>query len=516
MEKQNLSQKIIRNTIFNIIGRGWGILIALFLTPYIISHIGVERYGMWAIIGAVTGYFGLFDFGIGTSFVKYISEFYTKKDCEKINQVVNTGFLFYSIFAIFIITLAFFIINPLLVFFKIPSHLYNEAFFVFLLGIILFSISNALSPFRAIQDGLQRMDITNKVTISISIPIIIGTIFFLEKGYGLPGLMVNNAIVLVISSAVNIIIAFKILPELKFNLFSFNKGVFKKLFGFGYKLQISRLANLISFQTDKLLITYFLGIGLVVFYQLGSLILQKVRQIPLVLISALIPAVSEIDVKKGKEPLIELYLRGSKYLIFISTPVLFFMVANASLIMLAWMGQGYEKAALVIQILAIGYFAATVTGVASSITAGIARTELSMKFGIFMTVLNLFLSIILIIKIGFIGAVLGTTISLTVASFFFMKMFHNYIRRPLSSFIQLFYKPLIACTIPILIMFLLNYVFRSIAVSSARLVNLIILGLNGIVFSAMYIGFILLSKYFDEYDLWLLKNKIPLLKYLLR
>ena len=73
MEKQNLSQKIIRNTIFNIIGRGWGILIALFLTPYIISHIGVERYGMWAIIGAVTGYFGLFDFGIGTSFVKYIS-----------------------------------------------------------------------------------------------------------------------------------------------------------------------------------------------------------------------------------------------------------------------------------------------------------------------------------------------------------------------------------------------------------------------------------------------------------
>lgn len=259
--EQSLSEKIIRNTIFNIVGRFWGILVALILTPYIIRHIGIERFGIWAIIGVITGYFGLLDFGIGTSFVKYISEYYAKKDYEKINQVVNTGFVFYSIFALFIITFAFFIINPLLTLFKIPAHLYNEALFVFLLGIILFGISNALSPFGAIQGGLQRMDITNKVAIVISIPSIAGTIFFLEKGYGLPGLMVNDAIILVISSVVNLIIAFRILPKLRFKPFSLSWEIFKKLSSFGYKPQVSRLAQLISFQTDKLLITYFLNIG---------------------------------------------------------------------------------------------------------------------------------------------------------------------------------------------------------------------------------------------------------------
>lgn len=511
----SISQKIIRNTIFNIIGRFWGILVALVLTPYIIGHIGIERYGIWAIIGVITGYFGLLDFGIGTSFVKYISEFYTKKDYEKINQVVNTGFIFYSIFAAIIITLAFFIINPLLAFFKIPSHLYNEALFVFLLGIILFAISNALSAFRAVQGGLQRMDISNKVAIAISIPMIIGTIYFLEKGYGLPGLMVNNAIILGISSIANIIIAFKILPELSFSPFLFRKEIFKKLFSFGYKLQISRFANLVSFQTDKLLITYFLGIGLVAFYQLGSSILQKARQIPLLLISALIPAVSEIEARKRKEALVKLYLRGSKYLIFVSTPLLFFVITNASLIMLTWMGEGYEKASLVIQILAIGYFAATVTGVASSIAAGTARTDFEMKFGIFLAILNLLLSIILIIKIGFIGAVLGTTISLTVASLFFMKMFHKYLYTPLNDFIRLFYKPINACIIPTIIMVLLNYCFWSIKGSSGRLVNLSILGINIVIFSAIYTFFILLSKYLDEFDRELFRGKIPLLKHLL-
>ncbi|HDL00916.1 MAG TPA: hypothetical protein ENH23_01620, partial [candidate division Zixibacteria bacterium] len=476
----SISRKIVRNTIFNIIGRFWGILVALVLTPYIISHIGIERYGIWAIIGVITGYFGLLDFGIGTSFVKYIAEYYTKKDFKKINQVINTGFVFYSIFAVLIIILGFSVINPLLNFFNISQELYNEAVFVFLLGIILFGVSNALSPFGAIQVGLQRMDISNKLSIAISIPNIAGTIYFLEMGYGLPGLMINNAIILTISSIVNIIIAFKILPELRFSPFLFSKELFRKLFGFGYKLQISRFANLVSFQTDKLLITYFLSIGLVAYYQLGSSILQQVRQILLLLISAFVPAISEIEARNGKDYLKEFYLRGSKYLIFVSIPVLFFMITNASLIMLTWMGEGYEKAALVIQILAVGYFMATVTGVASSITVGVARTELDMKFGIFMAVLNLFLSIILIIKIGFIGVVIGTTISLTIASFFFMKMFHNYLgSSPLSGFIQLFYKPLTACIIPILIMFFLNYVFRNIIISSGRLVNLSILGLNG-------------------------------------
>ncbi|MDP3786627.1 MAG: MATE family efflux transporter, partial [Candidatus Omnitrophota bacterium] len=124
--EQSLSQKIVRNTIFNAVGRFWGILVALFLTPYIIHHIGIERFGILAIVGAITGYFGLFDFGIGTSFVKYIAEFYAKKEYKKINQVVNTGFIFYSVFAILIIILAFFIINPILTLFKIPAHLYDE------------------------------------------------------------------------------------------------------------------------------------------------------------------------------------------------------------------------------------------------------------------------------------------------------------------------------------------------------------------------------------------------------
>ena len=119
-------------------------LAAFILTPYIIRHIGAERFGILAVAGVFTCYFGLFDFGIGASFVKYVAEFYAKKDAEKINQVISTGIFFYGVFAIVVLVLAVLLIKPLVIFLKVPSYLRGEAGFVFFLGAVFFSISNGL------------------------------------------------------------------------------------------------------------------------------------------------------------------------------------------------------------------------------------------------------------------------------------------------------------------------------------------------------------------------------------
>lgn len=512
---ESISQKIIRNTIFNAIGRFWGILVALVLTPYIIGHIGIKMFGIWAIVGVLTGYFGLLDFGIETSFVKYISEFYTKRDYKKINQVVNTGFIFYSIFAMVIIISGFFVISLLLNLFNIPQELYGEARFVFLLGIIVFAISNAVSPFGAIQGGLQRMDITNKISIAISIPMIIGTVFFLESGYGLPGLMVNNAIILVISRIINIIIAFKILPGLRFNPFLFSKGMLKKLFGFGYKLQFAKIADIITFQTGRLLIAYFLNIGLVGFYQLGEAITQKIREVSLLLVSAILPAASEMDAKQEKEKLQELYIKGSKYLIFVSFPLVFFVIASAHLIMLIWMGPGYEKSACVIQLLAIGYLVNLVCGVGVSLGAAVGKPQFQMKAAIITAISNIILSIILIIVIGFMGVAIATSVSLILGPIYFFIKLHSYLQLSLKNFVQeVVPVPLIASIIPAVLIYGLNSGITLVNLASSRLENLIVFAFGGILFMGIYLTVMLRNKYLDKSDVGLLKRHFAFAKYL--
>lgn len=500
--EQSLSQRIIRNTIFNIAGCFWGILVALVLTPYIIRHIGIERFGIWAVVGVITGYFGMLDFGIGTSFVKYIAEFYAKKDYDKINHVVNTGFIFYSIFAILIIILSFFIINPLLTLFKIPVHLYNEALFVFLFGIILFGISNALAPFGAIQGGLQRMGITNKVAIAVSIPMIIGTVFFLESGYGLPGLLINNAIILALSSIANLTIAFRILPELKFNLFLFSKAMFKKLFGFGYKIQITKIASLLHLHLDKILIAYFLNIEFVAYYAIAQSLTSRISEMLLMLISAILPAASELDAKSEKVKLQELYFRSMKYLILAGIPAFIVVFTFAHPFIHIWLGAGYARTAITLQLLLVASFINLLTGPGFYIFNGIGKPQYGMYMSILSTIMKLTLSIVLIIKFGYYGTVLGTCISFIICSVIFIVIFHkrteiNLIQTIKKFFFLPFLAGLVSLFIPLLI-------FNQI-----RSYSLIFICLSGMVYLGIYGWLIWRSGYINTSDLELWEKLLP-------
>jgi O-antigen/teichoic acid export membrane protein len=512
----SISDKIFRNTAYNVIGRFWSIIVGIILIPYIVSHIGVERFGVWSIIGVITGYFGLLDFGIGTSFVKYIAEFYTRKEFSRISRVVSTGVTFYFILGIVIMAIAFIFISALLGFLKVPAGLYNEARFAFVIGIMIFTASNALSPFGAIQAGLQRMDVSTMIAVFLSALNVAGTVFFIERGFGLRGLMVNNAMIFCVSSVLTVIFSRKLLPELRFNPFLLDKKILKELFSFGYKLQVSRLANIISFQTDKVLISYFLGIGSVTFYQLGSSITQQVRQMALLSVSAFVPAVSELEAKSGQKALKEFYLVGSKYLILISIPLTFFLMADARLIIQAWMGKGYNLAAWVIMVLAPGYCMATISGVASSIAMGVARTDLDMKFGIVAAVLSLVLNIILVIKIGFIGVAIGSAASLIIATVYYLKLFHGYLESPVQEFIRLLYKPLLASAVACSAVLVLNSVSFQALGSPARLIQAVIIAAGGVVFFLIYSCCILAFNYLDDYDRSLLSAKIPLLRPVLK
>ena len=504
-----IKEKIVKNTLFNTLGHFWVILVALFLTPYIISHIGIERYGIWAIVGVLTGYFDLLDFGIGTSFVKYISEYYAKNDYKKINQIVNTGFIFYSIFAVLIVLLGFSIIGLLLKSFNVPQGLYEEAVFVFLLGIIIFGASNALSVFVAIQGGLQRMEISNIVVVVMSVPNIVGTIFFLERDYGLSGLMINNAIILVISSIANIIIAFKILPELRFNPFLFSREMFKRLFSFGVKLQFAKIADNITFQTDKILIAYFLNVSYVGFYQLGSSITSKMRGLPLLLISALLPAASEMNAFNEREKLHELYLRGTKYLSAVSIPLVFFVIISAHLIMLAWIGKGYEKSAWIIQLLGIGYLVNILAGVGVTIASAMGKPEFQMKAAIITATSNLILSIILIIKFGFIGVAIATSISLVLGPIYFFVKLHQQIRLPLIDFMKkTILKPLLISFLVAMLIYGLNYGIKPLIIAANRPTIISIFFLEGAFFVSIYTIIILKVKHFNWHDINYFKESI--------
>ena len=496
-----LSRKIILNTLFNFVGCSWAMFVGLLLTPYIVSMLGVERFGVWSLIFVIARYLGLLDLGAGTASVKYVAEYYTKRDYDAINSIVSTGFAFYLTLAFILIALAVAFDDFILHLFRIPPEIFDEARFVLLGGIVILSLSNAFSAFQAVTRGLQRMDVTNIIALAMSAPDAVATVVFLQLGYGLRGLIVKEAIVFVLMAGLFVFYAFRLLPPLKVG-FRFCQGQrLRELLGFGIKVQVSQLADLVSSQADKVLLGYFLGLASVTFYELGSKVVFTSKRLSRVLTSAIMPAASEIEARRDSETLLHLYSRGSKYLVLAAAPLFFLIVYAAPLIMRAWMGKGYELSALVIQLLALGHFVHLLTGVGTMIVKGIGKPEVEMRYTLLLLLMNILLGVAFVIKFGFLGVLIATSFSLIASSLYFMVIVHRLLRISLVPFVRDTYlKPVLACLVAGLPFFLPSYIARPFLLSDGRLSDLAILGSATLLFAGAYLVILLRIGYLDSYD----------------
>lgn len=496
---KSISEKIIKNTVFNAAGRFWGVLVGILLTPYIIGHIGLERYGILTLVGAATGYFGLLDFGIGGSLVKYIAEFYATRDFKRINQVIMTGFLFYSALAAFLTLLSFFAARPLTLLLKTQPQLFSETVFAFFLGIITFSLSNALSPFAAVQSGLQRMDIANKVGIAMSVPNVLGTMFCLGNGYGFIGLMFVNMGIVLVNGACNLAIAYRLLPGLSLGAGEFSGEMFRKLFKLGYKLQITTIANLFHFQVDKILLAYLLNVEFVGYYNVASQLASKVRELPLLLISAIFPAASELGAKTDKEGLEKLYFRSLKYVVLAGLPVSAAAIFFARAFITLWLGQGYGKAVFTLQMLMVAYFVNILSGPGFTILNGLGLPRYGMLSSGLAAALNLGLSAPLALMIGYNGVVFGTVASMIVGAGYFIIKFHKVMAIPmLGAARPVFFRPLVACAAAVGAVYLLE--------PGGGLFKWHLLAGFGCIYAAVFFAVIMSLGHFDDFDKQVFKN----------
>src|SRR5277367_545915 len=89
-------RQIFRNVASSWFSLGVNILIGIFLSPFIVHRLGDAAFGIWVLIFSVTGYYGLFDLGIRSSIIRYVSKYTATGDQEKLRQFVSTALVSYT------------------------------------------------------------------------------------------------------------------------------------------------------------------------------------------------------------------------------------------------------------------------------------------------------------------------------------------------------------------------------------------------------------------------------------
>jgi len=437
------SKKLVTNTFFNLIGRSWSFVLALLLTPFILAHLGVHEFGTWVVLSiflSSSASFNLLDFGLGSSFVKHIAEFHTHGDFARINRVLFSGLAFYSLIGLTVVAAGLLLKYPLLGLFHITG-----ASTAYSLVLLAWAVSNVAVMFLSVFRGMQRMDTSNSLEIKISIASAVGTVLFLETGLGILGLAANAFLNACFATVLTWWTLKRRIPQISIG-WHFDGKLLRSMFTYGMKMQVSQAGGFIFFRLDKLIVSRFIGIAPVSFYEVSSRLTSFMRALPLVMISALIPATSELGARNDRAKILQTYLLASKYVAMVTVALVAFLVVEARSVITLWLGTGFESSVILVQILAIGYGANVLGGPASQTGAGVGRPEFDMHSTVLLSVLNPILSILLVLWLGAPGAAAGTSIAFLISTTYLLLIFHrNYVKIPFRTvLLEIYVRPIAA------------------------------------------------------------------------
>ncbi len=428
--------RLINNTLWNLVGRAAQLGVGLFLTPYLLTHLGQERFGLWALANLLIGYLSLADMGIQSSLVRHIAHSQPDERPLEFSRIISTSFFFYLGASVLSAPLSLWAGPALLRVFQlggnetVPASLADEAQFVITFVMATLFLSLALAVFSSIPTGLQRMDRANQLVVLTSVGNLIAALVAIEGGWGVRGLVVGMILVKLLVAVVTYAVSLRLFDRMQVSTRHVHWSVWKELFEFGWKIQVARLCELLTFGFDRLLLSAVGGIAALGRYQPAVQVSTQVRMLPHFLVMAALPYASDLSGRADRRALNELYIRGTLYLTFASFAVLGFVAASAPLLTRLWLGPGYDDVALWIRIFSLAYLTTNPLSLGGLISQAIGRPGIQARSALLGTLCTVVFSTTGYWLAGITGLAVGSALAAVVAGAWFFQRLNRVMEIP--------------------------------------------------------------------------------------
>ncbi|MFK7845580.1 MAG: MATE family efflux transporter [Rhodothermales bacterium] len=385
-----------------------GMVVLFFLTPYIVSRIGVDLFGLWSLIFAVIGLFGLLDLGFATAAIKYVAELTAGKDHAGRNQVLATLLVIYSGLGLVCLLLVGALAGTAPTWFDLNEH-QQQAFTIalWLLGTAV-ALGFPLSLFKAILVGSGRMALVNLVELFTTLGNAALIVLLLESGYGLLGLAISTSLTMLLATLLLIPFAYRLTPDLSLSPAHFRRGRLRELGSFSFYFFIANVSVLIILRIDPVVIKAFLPLSAVAVYAIAAKVSEYTYLLNKQFSNALMPLVSQSKGAGDADTIRRVLIDGTRFLMAIAVPFIVLLYFYADDIIRLWMGSEFADSVPLLRILLIAVFFTSVQLNAANVL-GMSGHHRFVAFSMGgSAIVNLVLSILLIRHFGLTGVAVAT------------------------------------------------------------------------------------------------------------
>ena len=386
------------------------------LTPFMLSHLGSSEYGVYKIVQSFTGQLAIMSFGLGTVATRYVVLYNTQK---KKKDKENFLFLIYMIAALLgfgVIVIGAILYGCMDVIYAkslTSSELYVAKKLCFILVInVAFSI--LCDAFFGIIRAHERFVVSNILSTFRLVLRLLAIIILLNLGVKSIGIVITDLSITILILLFSVIyVKFKLKEKAKY--YKFDKKLIVEIATFALAVFLQAIVNQVNQNLDNTILGIMTSTSIVTVYSIALTLYTCFISLVTALSNMFGPKATKL-VAKGVsgEQLTDFAIGPGRIQTLIALlGILGFIVVGKDFIRI-WMGAGFDDVYIITLILIIPALIPLIESVTNTILDAMMKRMARSIALLGMCVINVAASIILIKMIGFIGAAIGTAISVIV------------------------------------------------------------------------------------------------------
>src|SRR6266568_546670 len=413
-------REIIKNVSSSWFSLGVNILVGIFLSPFILHRLGNTAYGAWVLAFSVTGYYGLFDLGIRSSVIRYVSTYTSTNDIEGLSKLINTSLAGYTVIGAAAMMVTLVVSMYLGSLFRMPADFLPTARVLFLMVGTAVALGFPAGVFGGILEGLNRFYFVNATNLVSTLLRAMLIVLALTHGYGLLMVAFVTVALPLLGCLVRAVIVLRLLP-LRFGWKYLDRGSLREIASYSSVSFMLMIAYKLRFKTDEVILSTFLSVAAVTFFSNVDRLVDYTVEVVSSLAQIFVPMSGQSDAKGDMDRLRKIFVAGNRACALIVFPITATLIVLGKSVITAWVGARYVTACYPIMLVLLIPSTFVLAQAASPrILYGMARHQTLAWVTGMEGIANVILSIILIRPYGIIGDALGTAIPLSCTTLYFM------------------------------------------------------------------------------------------------
>jgi O-antigen/teichoic acid export membrane protein len=348
-------------------------VVGFLLTPYVLHHIGAVEFGLYTLVTALSGYYGLFDLGVRSAVLRFVSRALSLNDREETNRVVSSAFYFYWGICAFAILATFLLLPWLPTMFGVSGQTARAFQHLVLLAGILQGLIFPLNVFAGSLDASGRFDLVYMIQIFSLLLRVAIVVLVIRVG----GRLFEVGSVVLLSSFLAYLLqvpfALRELPSLSLSPKWVSKKKLKEMLGYAFVTIGVGVGDKLKANVFPVIIGVLLNPFAVTLFSLPTRLLRFPLDGVSTMTEVVNPASSYLEARRDFASLRRLLVLTAQGAYLLLVPMSVFLIMFGRDILRLWVGPAYLSTYPLLVILTLGMGAGATQAGLQSMLFGIGR-----------------------------------------------------------------------------------------------------------------------------------------------